>query len=337
MFFKKKKPKRLYYPTKSKWYRRPRRRKPAVPARKLFASNIRTGFSRVVKDAFLYILAFMALIFFVGFFLLSNRFSINTIEVARSDLYIDNAAIINLLSDYKGKSIFRFSKADAQVLIEENFPEFSSVSVIKLLPDKIKIEVETHPVVANVRAFYLSPQVDSLLEDNEENEDTSDSGAESAVSFDEGTESHTESKESVTPVEQRALINSIGQAILNQEEDPELMTLTIEGLKKPIKDRKFVITTDEMQYLLDTIKYFNNLIKMEIKGVSYLTTAREIHLTTTNDLVLWLTVEKDYEKQLDKFNRAYKERALDQQSLAYIDLRPAEKVIYCPRGAACDQ
>ena len=328
MFFKKKKTNRLYIPAKSSWYNKPRR-KPAVgTSRKILSLGLRTKFSRFFKDAFLYLIAGFTLLGLAGFLLLSNKFSINKIEVARNDLYTDNAAVANLLEPYRGHSIFTFSKSKAQALIHQTYPEFSTIEIRKLLPDRIKVELETYDIIANVKAYYTLPQVDetSAFVENSE-EDT----------FDEEVGTTTKSRQELTPVEQTALLNSIGQALFDREENLQLMTIVIEGLSQPITDREFVIPTVDMQYLTDSIKYFTNLLQREIKAVKYLPIASEIHLTTDHNLTLWLITKKPYKEQLDRFNTIYKAAELDKEDLAYVDLRIPEKVIYCPRGTACDK
>ena len=91
-----------------------------------------------------------------------------------------------------------------------------------------------------------------------------------------------------------------------------------------------------MDYLLETIQYFNNLFEIQIDSIEYLSIARELHLTLENGLVIWLAMEKDYRDQIDKLNILYKVAELDKEDLAYIDLRVREKVIYCPARSRCN-
>ncbi len=78
-------------------------------------------------------------------------------------------------------------------------------------------------------------------------------------------------------------------------------------------------------------------MQMEIVAVTYMPVAREVHLVTEPGVTLWLTLEKEYKEQIDKFNTIYRVAELDQEDLAYIDLRIKEKVIYCPKGSRCDR
>jgi len=267
------------------------------------------------------------------FLLFSSRFSINKIEIARDNLHIDSSAVTDLLADYKGKSIFSFSKSKASQLIQETYPEFARIDVKKLLPNTIKIELETHEIVANIRVFYVLPKVETVpIEEDKEMLEIAEA-LKTAFDLEAGTA--TEDKEEITPIEQKALLNRIGQAIFDQSEDLQLMTITIDGLSQPIEDREIIIPAVDMDYIVNSIKYFINLMQMEVISVRYLPVAREVHLKTAGNLVLWLSTAKDYKQQIDKLNTIYKVAELDKEDLAYIDLRVKEKIIYCPVGARC--
>ncbi len=334
MPFRKKRPKRLYYPTKSSWYRKPRRRPKVRSSKKIFSHSIRTHFTRFLKDAFLFVVIGVVFLALIIFLLFSSRFAISKIEVARDDLHIDSSMVTELLAESKGKSIFAFSKKKAKNLIEDTYPEFSRVEIRKLLPNRIKVELETHEIVANIKAYYILPKVEEPEPSEEEREALEISEAlKTAFDLEAGTE--TEDKEEITPIEQKALLNRIGQAIFDREEDLQLMTITVDGLSQPIEDREVIIPTESMDYIVNSIKYFVNLMQKEVTSVRFLPIAREVHLTTEDTLVLWLSTMKDYEEQLDKLHTIYKVAELDKEDLAYIDLRIKEKIIYCPRGTAC--
>jgi len=335
--FRKKTPKRLYYPTKSSWYKKPRKRKRTSTraSRKIFSYNIRTNFTRLIKDAFLYVVVGVIFIGLIIFLLFSSKFAITTIEVSRDNLHIDSAAVGNLLNNHKGTSIFAFSKYDASHLISETYPEFSNVIVRKILPNSIKIELETYEIVANIKAFYVLPKVEKSLLEEEEDKESKELSEAFKVAFDLGGDKAKEEKEEITSIEQKALINSIGQAIFDRQEDLELMTIIVDGLSQPIEDREIIIPVNDMEYILNSIKYLTNLMQMEISGVKYLPVAREVHLTTDNNLTLWLSTERSYKEQIDKLNTIYSIAELDKENLVYIDLRIKEKIIYCPSGKSC--
>lgn len=330
--FKRKKTKRLYYPTKSSWYRKPRRRKSSYSSRKSFTHGIRTHFTRFIKNAFLYVVVGVSFLGLLLFAIFSSRFSIVNIDLARGDLYIDGATVSNLLNEYKGTSIFTFSKSEIRDLIQETYPEFSKVTIRKVLPNTIKIELEAHEILANLKIFYVLPEVESNPLDGSE---PFDQALGAAFDLEVGTQ--TGDKEAITPVEQRGLLNAVGQAIFGRDENLELITMVVDGLSQPVEDREFVIDPEDMDYINEATRYFFNEVQIEIGSLRYLPIAKELHINTVDDLTLWLTLDKDYKDQIDKFSSIYRIAELDKEDLDYIDLRIREKVIYCPRGASCSQ
>ncbi|MBU0727415.1 FtsQ-type POTRA domain-containing protein [Patescibacteria group bacterium] len=333
MFFKKKKPKRLYYPTKSRWHTRPRRRPKVRSSKRLFTSNIRTHFTRLFKNALLFVIAGIVCVILVILLFFSSYFSILNVEVLRQDFNIDTAAISNELNIYIGRNILFFPRSRIVNTIKDKFPEFSSIDVKKVLPNTVKVELEHHEIVANLRAYYILPKVETPPKEEDERLADIAEALDMALSLEE----ETTEKEELTPIEQKCLLNRIGQAIFDQEENLELMTITIDGLSQPIEDRESVVVQDRMDYMLDAIRYFNNLFEMQVESIRYLPIAREVHLKTDTGLIVWLTFEKDYKEQIDKLNIIYEAAEFDEDDIAYIDLRVREKVIYCPTASQCNR
>jgi len=137
--------------------------------------------------------------------------------------------------------------------------------------------------------------------------------------------------------EQKALLNRIGQAIFDREENLELMTFIVRGLTQPIEDREFVIPRKTMDYIMEAIQYFGNSMSLEVLSLEYFTVAQEIHLRAKNNLMIWMSLDRDYKSQIDKLKTIYEPAELSKEDLSYIDLRIKNKVIYCPRGSRCDK
>ncbi|MBN2087401.1 FtsQ-type POTRA domain-containing protein [Candidatus Peregrinibacteria bacterium] len=330
MFRRKKSPKRLYYPTKSRWYTQPRRQTVKRVTRRPMTSNIKNRVSRIFKNTFYYAIAGLFIVFMVLVMIFSSYFSILHIEVLRQDFHIDTAQISNQLNEYIGNNILFFQRRKIVDKIQKNFPEFASVHVKKVLPDTLKIDLKSHPIVANIRAYYVLPEVEPMPD--EEADDLIKQALKESFVLDEDESSEKE----IEPIEQKCLINEIGQAIFDKEQDLELMTIVLTGLSQPIEDRQVIVPEEKMNYILDSIKYFSNLFKMEIVGVEYLPIAREVHLKTDAGFVIWITVEKDFKEQIDKLSTIYEAAELNKEELAYIDLRVKEKVIYCPLRSNCN-
>lgn len=351
MFFRKKRAKRLYYPVKSRWYTRPRRRSSVKRSNRLFKTGLGGIFKDLVKRSLFLVTTGGIFIILVLFLLFSSYFSIMNIEVIRENFNIDSAAIENELNQIIGKNILFFPKSRIHNTIQTRFPEFDGIEIRKVLPSAIKIGLKSHPIVANLRAYYVLPKAEESIGDdftelNKVIEELTESDPKlvqlkknplndqklTDTIFDLNDEA-----DAPEPIEQKSLLNRIGQAIFDQEENLELMTFTIPDLTQPIEDRGQVIPLIHMDYILETIQYFTNVMGLEVLGVEYLPTAREIHLKTKLNLVLWISIERDYKEQIDKLNTIYEAAELNKEDLSYIDLRIREKVIYCVRNARCDK
>lgn len=349
---RKKRNKRLYYPTKSKWYRRPKRRKPSVRRRNRWAKGgFKKSISKWIKGYLIWVLvaaAFGVAIIFLSF---SSYFSIKDIEILREDFNIDSAAIENDLNEFIGRNIVFFPRRELYAAIQEKYPEFEFIDIHKVFPNRIRIELTSYPIVANLRAYYILPDPKELEEEdftelNKAIEELSSSNPNLNLIKDAPIidESVTEAVFDLEPedepdkaTEQKSLLNRIGQAIFDREENLELMTISVRGLSQPIENREVVISQENMDYLLDSIQYFANSIGLEIAAIDYLPVAREIHFKTRSNLIVWITMERGFEAQIDKLSTIYEAAELSKEDLAYIDLRIQEKVIYCPRYASCDQ
>lgn len=351
MFFRKKKPKRLYYPVKSRWYTKPRRRPSVKRQNKLFKGGWKGIKKNLAKSIYLTITVgiFLILVIFLVF---SSYFSVTDIDVVRENFNVDSAAIENELNQYIGKNIIFFPRSRIYKTIQTKFPEFSSVKINKKLPSTISIYLESHPAVANLRAYYILPKAEETTTEDFTNLNKAIeeiSGSDSSLTISTTPSPLTdktiadsvftleENKKEPQPVEQKSLLNRIGQAIFDQDENLELITITIKNLTQPVKDREQIVEKKHMDYILDSIKYLKNTMELEVVSLEYIKIAREIHLKTKNNLVLWVSIERDYKSQIDKLNTIYTASELDKEKLAYIDLRIRDKVIYCPTDAKCDE
>jgi cell division septal protein FtsQ len=356
MFFWKRKPKRLYIPVKANWYTRPRRPTPNKPRNVIVLKK--RGVFGLLKDfakrsAYgVAILASAAVL--LGILSLSSYFSIKSIEVDRASFNIDTAKIENRLAPYVGKNLVFFQKSQIETTIRKLFPEFSDIQIQKVFPSKIKIKLVSYPMVANLRAYYVLPppeepvpqnytELNKAIEELSSSDPTLSNAALSNPLEDKTAtkdifslgDGDTENQPAET--EQKALINQIGQAIFDQQENLELMTFVVRGLTQPIQDREFVVPQDTMAYIQGAIQYFTNSMALEPLSVEYLSVANEVHLKTKNNLVVWLSIDRDYKEQIDKLKTIYEPAELNKENLAYIDLRIKDKVIYCPRNAKCDK
>ena len=158
MFFRKKAPQRLYYPTKAKWYSRPRR-KPAVSARPGASSlaQLRKRAQTFLKRPFYIALAAAGVVGCLLLFLFSAYFSVAEIHIVREDPTVDSERVAERLNPYLGRNLIFFPQRKMQAALNEAFPEFSSIRLSRKLPRTLEVRLESHPLVANLKAYYTLP------------------------------------------------------------------------------------------------------------------------------------------------------------------------------------
>lgn len=321
--FRKKKPKRLYLPAKSKWYTRPRprkRKKTYVPGKKRV--NLKRKVSSFKKQWLYWIIGSLTLLGLLVILFFSTYLQIADIDVKRHDVHVDSAAIQEVLKPYIGDNLLFFDRSEASERVQAEFVEYAQVHLKKVFPNTLQVELESHAPVFNLRFYYALPQV-------EEEPSTLDS--------EEFVEEVPAVLEETEVVEQKGLLNAAGQVVFNQEENLELLPIIIRDRTRPLEDREVVMYHERLNALQAAIERFEELFPDRIESVQYFPEGREVHLRVENGLMLWITFQKDPVEQIEKLYSIYQSTGLDQENLAYIDLRVVEKVIYCPRGTACDR
>lgn len=127
------------------------------------------------------------------------------------------------------------------------------------------------------------------------------------------------------------IINLNGLIIAEDNEDLSLPYIRI-ATKKPPAIKTHILTKEQVYFMSNASKRFNELFDMEIKEIIYKKIEREAHLKTARDFLVWLDMEKDMETQLGKLKTVIPKLNIYQEELEYIDLRisgvSGEKVIY---------
>jgi cell division septal protein FtsQ len=134
-----------------------------------------------------------------------------------------------------------------------------------------------------------------------------------------------------TNIKKNYIINSIGYAIKEDLENQNLPYVYIET-DEPVNTNIPVIEEAKLNYILNSIKYFEEKFGMRIVEVEYKKIARELHLLTEKDFYIWLDIQVPAEEQLKKLKKALVKLDIYKENLQYIDLRIAgesgDKIIY---------
>lgn len=127
------------------------------------------------------------------------------------------------------------------------------------------------------------------------------------------------------------IINSVGYTIKENLENPSLPYIRIKS-DEPVNIENPLIEKTKLDYILNTIVYFEDKFGMAIKEVEYKKIPREIHLLTERDFYIWLDMQREAEEQLKKLKKALVKLDIYKENLQYIDLRIAggsgDKIIY---------
>ena len=134
-----------------------------------------------------------------------------------------------------------------------------------------------------------------------------------------------------TTIRKNYIINSIGFAIKEDLESPELPYIKIES-DEPINSEVAVIEKSKLDYILESKNYFEDKFGMKIIRIEYKATAREVHLLTERNFFIWLDIQVSFEDQFKKLKKSLVKLDIYTEELEYIDLRIAgsngDKIIY---------
>jgi len=134
-----------------------------------------------------------------------------------------------------------------------------------------------------------------------------------------------------TTIRKNYIINSIGFAIKEDLESPELPYIKIES-DEPINSEVAVIEKSKLDYILESKNYFEDKFGMKIIRIEYKATAREVHLLTERNFFIWLDIQVSFEDQFKKLKKSLVKLDIYTEALEYIDLRIAgsngDKIIY---------
>jgi len=131
--------------------------------------------------------------------------------------------------------------------------------------------------------------------------------------------------------QKKYLINSRGRVAKTDIENPNLPYIKFNS-EEDFKNKTEILNEEKLNYILNSIKYFEEKFGMKVFDAFYIQDAREIHLRTEKYFSIWLDTTQSYEEQFVKLKKALVKLDIHNDPLDYIDLRIAgnsgEKIIY---------
>lgn len=219
----------------------------------------------------------------------SHSFDLKKWDFKEGDNIVEPDEILNqMMEKEKNKNLLFINENAIISQILANYPQVKNVEVKKIFPQKIRIEIENYPLVANLT-------------------------------------------DRVGEVRKKFLINSNGYLTQENTEDPALPYIEIQTAEM-LALKSTAMKVETLEYILKSIRLFEEKFSMKVLDAQYLSREREVHLKTEKFFSVWIDLEKDLTKQLEKLKNALVKLDIYHLSLEYIDLRISgtdnEKVIY---------
>ncbi len=249
---------------------------------------------RKIRAWFRLILVFGTLAALLYLLLFSKIFTIQKIEIKGDDQTLqEQEAIHNYLKEYLGNNLLLFSsRTHEQVLVKD---------YVYLKTLKIHRNVFKHGLVVSLETYEHVSRVQVNLEDGSQ---------------------------------KNFIVNELGYISGIESENSELPLIIMDGSGADMKLElnQALIPKEELEVLLQAAEDFEGKFNMKVLETRYLKRARELHLLTERNFVVWIDLTQPVENQLSKLKKSLTEINIYEDPLLYIDLRisgqSGEKVIY---------
>lgn len=229
------------------------------------------------------------------FVLFTDFFQINEFQIYEEGTQITSNLKLNEIASQQllNQNLLFFNEEGLQTAILQNNPEYSTITTKKVFPHTVQIELEKYPLAANIIAIVSNTN-----------------GAN---------------------VQKKYLVNTNGMIIMQNEENPELPYIKI-NTDKAFDLNSYPLEKEKLDYIIKLINLFEEKFGLKIVEATYIKKAREVHLLTEKEFVVWFDQNKSIISQIDKLKKALPKLDIYKTPLQYIDLRitgtNAEKVIY---------
>ncbi len=227
--------------------------------------------------------------FFTEFFLISDYQIYEDGTQITSNLKLNQTASEILAN----QNILLFDENLLSTALLKDNPEYKTITVKKILPKTIEIELEKYPVAANI--------IDII------------DGADGIK------------------IQKKYLVNSNGMIIMENEENPDLPYIRV-STKQALGINAFPLDQEKLDYIIKLVVLFEEKFGIKVSEAVYLKQAREVHLKTEKNFDVWFDLTKTMLSQVDKLKKALPKLDIYKTPLLYIDLRitgtNAEKIIY---------
>lgn len=303
-FFKSKKKKKFGKESKIAKLKSPYLRKlptPSRKARKAFRkrANIPTRQASTIyynrgKNVLVIILSLGIIAFGIYAVFFSDYFLVQDFEIEEEGTLIEDNEVINqILRNRLGQNLVLINEKEIIDEITEKHPEIDKIVIKKIFPEKIRVEYEKYPTIANllnmvdgIQKKFLVDSRGFLTEENTENPNLP----------------------------------------YIKMETSEALSLRTTFLPDATRSE------ERLTYMINAVNLFEEKFGMKLLHAEYFKKERELHLYTEKLFYVMLDMEKDLNTQINKLKKSLSKLDIYNVPLLYIDLRISgtnvEKVIY---------
>ncbi len=130
---------------------------------------------------------------------------------------------------------------------------------------------------------------------------------------------------------ERIYINEQGYRVVGDSPTRDVLSLTL-GETIDLTDPTIRLVAEQhLAAIRESSFYFEAISDLNIISIKYYPIAREAHLLTDKNYVIWLDLTTDTRAQLDKLTTAGSQLDLTSGKYEYIDLRIKDKIFYKPK------
>lgn len=244
---------------------------------------------------------------------LSPYFKVSKIFIQYEEFQDENEELLENFSDFKGKNILFIEPEKRIEKMKKQNPELEKLSVQKILPNTIKISFSKFPIIANIEKIVNGKLIEKMLINSKGMviyRDTENPNLPYIKIF---------TKEKIEPV-------PIEQSI------PEQSAKESSPIQHSLLPNEPAIPGEYLNYTLAAEQNFIERFGMKVFETRFYPQARELHLKTEKNFLIWLDMQTPYERQFLKLKKAMSILAIHTQPLEYVDLRVSgtngEKVIF---------
>lgn len=277
------------------------------------------------------ILILGAISYFIWF---SGYFTTTKIYIQYDDVQNQSDDILTFFDEYKGKNFVSIHPEEKIPEVKTAHPELNKVTVEKVFPNTIKISFSEYPITANIESIINGKSIEKSIINSvgmaiyrdTENPNLPYIKVISTIEDD-------SIPVPATPAAPAPTTTPPVTTATTTPPTPEPAPVPTPVAVIPSIDQGIpLLTPENLAYILNSSKTFEEKFGMKIVEMDFLKQARELHLKTEKGFELWLDTQIPFEKQFFKLKKAMSALDIYGQPLLYIDLRISgsngEKVIF---------